>query len=112
MAVRSALVSLGWLHIDQFPDMAIEILKAMAIHESLVLRFSRRTSAACDSLFNQLINLCAALARKADKNLRVFLCIADRLVRERCEETLSQQHGKDVVTENHTRRLIIGKLRL
>ena len=37
--VALALLDGTWLHVDQFPDVAIEVLKSVAIHESVVLRF-------------------------------------------------------------------------
>src|SRR5437016_383637 len=51
------------LHVDQLPDMAVQVLKSVSIHEAVVFRLFVRRSATIDRLANHLIDFRAALAR-------------------------------------------------
>src|SRR5215510_4642046 len=51
-------VSFAGFQVDQFPDMTIRILKAVSIHEPLILGVSRNPSARSHSLLHEVINSC------------------------------------------------------
>src|SRR5262249_23714764 len=92
--------------------MTIKILKAVAIHGTMILRLARSASACSDGFFHEVIDLRAALARKTDKNLGALGGVADGLVSEGLEKTLDEKHGKHVLPKNQARRLVVPKLRL
>src|SRR5262249_278845 len=106
------LVSLAGLHEDQLPDMTIKILKAVAIHGTMILRLARRASACSDGFFHEVIDLRAALARKTDKNLGALGGGADGLVSEGLDTRIGEKDGKHVVRKNQARCLVVRKLRL
>src|SRR6516162_9049824 len=52
------------IHPEDLPVMPIEIVKAPAIHETVVLRIHGRRSSGGLCLIHQLVDLCAAVARE------------------------------------------------
>lgn len=45
-----------WIHIEDLPDMAVQILEPMLVHEAVVLRFSIASAAEIESLLHQRLD--------------------------------------------------------
>ena len=86
----SACSALAWfdgtrIHPNQLPDMTIEILKAMSIHEPVILWVRVSSASGGDRLAHLFIDLRTALAGQANKDFTVPGSIGDFLRRELLE---------------------------
>src|SRR3546814_6895429 len=81
----------GGVHPHHFPDMAVGILEAAAVHEAEILRRGRVGLAArLDGLVDLSVDFFAAARRHAEQDLRMGPRVGDRLRRERSEEHTSE----------------------
>jgi hypothetical protein len=106
----SALFHCARLHIQQFPNVAVQVLIPVRVHKTMVLWFIVGRAASGDSLTHQLVNLCAALAVQSDQHLGAFGRVTDLFGRECFELIVRQQHRKDVFTDDHARSGLVSKL--
>src|SRR5215208_3511987 len=67
----------AWLHINQLPNVTIQILEPVSIHKTMVLRLIVSGATGGDSFANHLIDICPALERQADKHFGIFFCVAN-----------------------------------
>ena len=58
--INNLTLSRAWLHVDQFPNVTIQILKSMAIHKTIVLRLIVNSASRGDCFSNHLIDSCSA----------------------------------------------------
>ena len=82
--------------------MSVKILKAVPVHEPLILRLLRSTPAGSDCFLHEFINLCTTLAWKADKSFSGLRGVTNLLGRKRLKETLGEKHCVDVLAKNYT----------
>jgi hypothetical protein len=57
------LLNRAWLHVDELPNVTIQILKSVAIHKTMVLRFIVSGAPGGDRFANHLIDSCPAFER-------------------------------------------------
>src|SRR3569833_1943797 len=98
------------LHVDQFPDVPIRVLEAMAIHEAMVLGFVVGRTASSNGSAYHGVHRCPTVARQADQHFRMSHGIAYRLGREALEAIAYQQHDEDVVADDHASCRVVGEL--
>src|SRR5262245_20031877 len=98
------------LHEEDFPDVAIEILEAMRIHEAMILRLVVSTATGPNCLANHLINLLPVIAGQSHQHFRTLGSIANGLRRKALELCLGKQHGKYIFADHHAGGGLIGKL--
>src|SRR5215470_16691341 len=72
IAFSSTLLDSARVHGENFPYMAVEVLKAVPVHEAIVHGFVVRAAAGRDRLRDQLIHLAAILAGQGDQHLRAL----------------------------------------
>src|SRR3569832_683682 len=88
------------LHVDQFPDVPIRVLEAMAIHEAMVLGFVVGRTASSNGSAYHGVRHSPTVARQADQHFRFSHGIAYRLGREALEAIAHQQQDKEENTED------------
>src|SRR5262245_5878317 len=84
------LVYCAWLHVDNFPNVAIKVLKSMPIHKTVILWFIVGCSACGDCLAHHLIDFFSALRRQTHKHFCTFRCITNVFGSKYLELVLSQ----------------------
>jgi hypothetical protein len=100
------------LHVEEFPDVAVQVLKSMGVHEPIVLRIIVGAAASGDRLSHQLINLRLAFTGQRDENFRAPGSVADFFRREFLELGVRKQHDVDVRAHNHASGCFISELRI
>ena len=85
-------------HVNEAPPMAVEVGKAVRIHESKVLRCVTR-AASSDCFGDEVVDFRTALASKREQHLGSLARIADLFGREIAEPGVCQQHDKDRVAD-------------
>src|SRR5919202_896735 len=73
------LVYGAWFHVEHFPDVAIEVLKSVSIHETMVLWLIVGCTAGGDRLAHHVIDVCSALSGQSHKHFCTFRGVANRL---------------------------------
>src|SRR5215510_12023734 len=68
----SGLLDCAGLHIDQFPDMAIQVLKSMSVHKAVMLRFLMGLATGGYCFANERIDFLPDLSRQAYEHLGAF----------------------------------------
>src|SRR6266511_5291456 len=106
------LVYGAWLHVDNFPHVAIEVLKSMAIHKTVILWFIVGCSAGGDCLANYFIDFFSALRRQTHQHFCTFRGITNCFGSKSLELVLSQEHDEDVLAHNHASGRLVSKLRI
>lgn len=81
-------------HVDKLPDMSIEVLKAILIHEPKVLEWRMDRSTARHRIADHLIYLLSTLARQADQHLRAFAG-CERIDEVKLERHFVRSDGRD-----------------
>ncbi|KAG0904726.1 hypothetical protein G6F32_017286 [Rhizopus arrhizus] len=84
----------------------------MADPQTRVWRRTRRGAAGGHRPGAQIIAFGPAFARQADQHLGGLGGVDQRLAGEPLEEVLGQQHGVDVVADDHAGALVVGELRV
>lgn len=100
------------LHINDFPDVAAQVLEPVLIHLAIVPGLSVGAPPRRNSFPNQFIHILAAAARQCEYRLGRVMGIADRPGRKLLELGQSQQHHIDVIADDHTSRGVIRILRV
>src|SRR5262249_54082367 len=95
---------------EHLPDMAVEVLKAMPVHEPIVLGFHVGAAAGRDRLRDQFVHLPTVLARKRDQHLRTLGGIRNGLGGELLELRVSQQHDVSVFAQDYAGGGFVGEL--
>src|SRR5919109_347356 len=106
------LVHRAWLHVNQFPNVAIEVLKSMSIHKTVILWFIVGGPAGGDCLVNHFIDFFSALRGQTHKHFCTFRGITDFFGSKSLELILSQQHDEYVRAHNHASGRLVSKLRI
>jgi hypothetical protein len=78
-----ALLDVARIHVEQLPNMAVEVLKAVAVHEPIVLGFVVSAAAGSDCCRNQFVHLTPVLTGERDQCFRAFVGVCDRAWSER-----------------------------
>ena len=100
------------IHVSEFPDVSVEVLKSVAVHEALILRLlvGRSTGSYCFA--NQLVDFVPALRRQAHQDFGVLGCVTNLLRREALELVLHQQHNINDRADDDAGRGCVGELRI
>src|SRR3569833_1586051 len=98
------------LHVDQFPDVPIRVLEAMAVHEAMVLGFVVGRTASSNGSAYHGVHRCPTVARQADQNYRMSHNNTNRLGREALEAIAYQQQDKEDVADDQTSCRVVGEL--
>lgn len=70
-----------------FPEMSVQILETMLVHEPVILGIVWRCSAGRDRFADHLVDPGAAVGGQTHDHFGVFRCIADLLAGERFEKS-------------------------
>src|SRR5262249_50184851 len=100
------------LHEGEFPNMSVEVLKSVSVHETVVLRLVKGCASSCTGLANHFIDFTPAGRRQTYQDLGILGCVANFPWRERFELWMSQQHHVNVVAYDHAGRSVVGELRV
>src|SRR5215470_17587072 len=95
----SVSASRGRLHVNEFPNVPVQVLKSMSIHKAVILRFVVGVSTGGDCLSHRLVDPFPTLGRQAHKHFRTFRCVANLFGSESSELSLCQEHDKDVLCD-------------
>jgi hypothetical protein len=106
----STLVYGTWPHVYDFPNVAIDVLKPMPIHKSVVLWFIVGGSASGDGLAHELIDVFSAVDRETHKHFSAFRGITNIFGRECLKLLMSQEHHEDVIAHDHAGGSLVSKL--
>src|SRR5919109_1749862 len=106
------LVDGAWLHIDNFPNVAIEVLKSMSIHKTVILWFIVGCAAGDDGLAHHFIDVFSALRRQTHQHFCTFRGITNGFGSKSLELVLSQEHDEYVLAHNHASGRLVSKLRI
>ena len=69
----TSILRLGiWLHVDEFPNMNIQVLECVFIHKSVILWFAVYRASGDASFGNEVIDLLPAVARSVQQDFRAF----------------------------------------
>ena len=98
------------LHVHQFPDMAVQVLEAVRIHEAEILRAAR--AAGGTRAGHQLVDMGAAVAGQRHQHLGGLMGVGHRLAGEGLEEVRDQQHHEQILARDQAGALVIGELRI
>ena len=94
------------------PTMAVQVEKAVRIHEAQVLRLVMRRAARRQRFGDQAIHLLAALARERDQHFNRLARIANLFRREAAKPGVRQQHHMNRVTHHNARASVVAVLRV
>src|SRR5436305_957508 len=83
-----------WIHPHQLPMVSVEIVKAPAVHEAVVLRVHRVRPSGGDRLIHDRIHFGAAAARQREQSLVAARRVARLAPGEGSEERFGQQHDE------------------
>src|SRR5262245_50765709 len=100
------------LHEGEFPNMSVEVLKSVSVHETVVLRLVEGCASSCTGLANHFIDFTPAGRRQTYQDLGILGCVANFPWCERFELWMSQQHHVNVVAHDHAGRSVVGELRV
>jgi hypothetical protein len=103
---------LAWFHVDHFPNVTIEILKSVLIHEPMIVRLLVGPPSTGNGLLYHVIDLLLALTRETHQHLRVRGGVADGIRGQGLELIVGHQHDEDVVAHDHATGCLIGNLRM
>jgi len=92
--------------------MAVEVDKAVGIHETKILRFVVGRAARGDGLRHEIVHLLVALATEGNQDLHRFRRIADGLGGELAEFGRGRQHDEDRLADDDACGRIVAKLRI
>ena len=97
-----------WIHPHHFPNMAVWIFEAAAIHEAVVLHGRGvRLAAGTARLINQVGHFFATIRRQTQQYLRAHVRIDDPLTRELAPLVVGEKHRVNRLGEHHARRGIV-----
>jgi RpiR family carbohydrate utilization transcriptional regulator len=82
------------------PQVAVDVLEALVVHEAMVLGRVRRAAAGSDGPGDERVDFLPAFAAQADDDFIGFLCLCDGLADQGLEERLGRQHGLDGVADD------------
>ena len=97
-------------HVDEFPDVTVQILEAVLVHEAVVLGLSMGRSAGGDGLANRVVDVIAALTGQTYQNFCAFRGIANCLGGELLELNMRQEHDINIFADDHARSRLIREL--
>lgn len=100
------------IHVHQFLDVTVQILIAVAVHESVILRLFEGLTTRGDGLANKVVDLGSVLTREADQHLGLLGRIADSVRRELFELRMRQQHHIDVFADDHAGGSLVRELHI
>src|SRR5215510_2567815 len=98
------------IHVEHFPYVAIEILKAMAVHEPMVLGLIVFAAARRNRLGDHFVHSAAAFAGKRYQHLCALGSIGDSVWREFIELWMSQQHHVSFFAHDHAGAAVVAEL--
>src|SRR5688572_3434162 len=98
------------IHPNQFPDVSVEILEAMLVHETVVIGLGVGAAAGCHGLAHQFVDPGTTFARQRNQHFRTLGGVANRLWSELLELRVREQHRVDVLTDDHARGRVVGEL--
>src|SRR5215469_5343976 len=77
--LRSTLLDGARVHVEHLPNMAVEVLKAVSVHEAVVLGFGINLAAGGDRLRDQVVHLASVFTGQRDQHLRALRGIREAL---------------------------------
>src|SRR5262245_3252564 len=110
--VSLGLLDMVWVHPKYLPDMAIEVVKAPAVHEPMVLNFSGFGCARLESCVDKVVDLRPAFERQCGQYFGDPGRVRNLLLRKRLEFCMSEQHRVDIVRNYHAGCSMICELRV
>lgn len=111
--VASALRHLAHVHEHDFPDVAVYVLEAAAIHEAVVLQGVHVSLAAVSrSGLNHAVDGRAVAGAQAQHDFAGSMGVDDRFLGERGPLRVGEQHHVDAVGDDHTGGGIVTELRV
>ncbi|MNV47265.1 hypothetical protein D3C71_1391260 [compost metagenome] len=97
---------------DQFPNVAVQVFEAVRVHEAVVLRLARYGAAGSACAGDQVVDFGAAFARQADQHFGCLFGVHQRFAGKALEEIARQEHGVDVIADDHAGALLVGEIRV
>lgn len=111
--VASALRHLAHVHEHDFPDVAVYVLEAAAIHEAVVLRRVHvRLAAVSGSGLNHAVDGLAVVGAQAQHDFAGSMGVDDRLLGEHGPLRVGEQHHVDAVGDDHAGGGVVAELRV
>ena len=98
------------VHVEDFPDVAVQVLKSMGVHEPIVLGITIGAAAGGERLADEFINARPAFTRERHEDFRACGCITDFFGSEFLELGVREQHDIDVPADNHASGGFVGEL--
>src|SRR5262245_45532962 len=100
------------VHPKDLPCMTVEVVKAPAIHEPMVLKFTGFDCTRLESNLDKVVDLRPAFERQGGQLLGEPGRVRDLLLGERLEFCVREQHRVNIVRDDHTGCRVIGELRV
>lgn len=110
--MMSLLLWLHLAHMDEFPMMAVGVIDPVQIHEAVICGCGFFRAASLHGLRDEFIDLGAALAAQAERDLGGFRGVAYGLRRERAPLLMRERHVVNLLADDDARRSIAGELRV
>lgn len=92
--------------------MAIQVDKAVCVHEAEIFRLVVGRTAGGDGFGNQSIYLIATITTEAEQNFDGFARVADRFGREVTKPGVRKQHDRNRIADDDARCSVVGELRI
>ena len=100
------------VHREDLPQVTVEVFESVSIHPSVILRRTGRASTRRNGFLHHRIDFLSAADLECIDDLGIALGVGNLLLGESAKELLYEKHGKDIFTDHHAGRILIGKLRV
>lgn len=111
--VASALRHLAHVHEHDFPDVAVYVLEAAAIHEAVVLQGVHvRLASVSGNGLKHAVDGRAVVGAQAQHDFAGSMGVDDRLMGERGPLRVGEQHHVDAVGDDHAGSGVVAELRV
>jgi len=93
-----------------YPQMAVEVVEAAAVHEAVVRRIVGGRAAGGECRVGELVDGLAAVGRDAQDRLGARPRVGERLAREVLEAGGFEQHHPRLLADDHAGARLVGEL--
>ena len=109
----STLGKLRHINKHTFPDMPVDIFKAAAIHEAVILLgVDVGFAAVSRGCASDLVDRLSVLGREREHDLTLTMRIDDRLAREGRPLGVGEEHDEDAFRQHHAGGRVVTELRI